>query len=101
MIESPKLSPFSGADDAYRLAPLGKARGENATSCEAADPVPPLFRPGMLAVRQLKSLRIKKRFNCFYETHSVLADIVVVFCKVPFEFHLIDNTTSGKSMPGT
>lgn len=87
MIEPPKLSPFSGTDDAYYLAPLGKASGEHATGCETANPVPSFFKPRMLDICQLKSTRIKKRFNCLCETHSVLQDIFVVFVKIPFEFH--------------
>jgi hypothetical protein len=101
MIEPPKLSPFSGPNDAYGLAPLGKARGEYATGCQAANPVPSLFGPGMLAVCQLKSLRIEKRFDCFCETHTVFPDIFDVFCKVPFEFHRLDHTISANRLPST
>jgi hypothetical protein len=79
MIEPPKLSPFSGTNDADCLAPLGKACGENAAGCEAANPVPSRFRPGMLAICQLKSLRIEKRFDGLCKTHSVLPDIFIVF----------------------
>ena len=43
MIEPPKLSPFSGTDDAYYLTPFGKASGQHATGCEVANPVRSLF----------------------------------------------------------
>jgi hypothetical protein len=101
MIEPPKLSPLSGANDADCLASLGKARGEHTTGCQTANPIPSLFRPRMLAIGQLKALRIKKRFDCLGKTHSVLSDVFIVFCKVPFEFHRLDHTTSIISAPST
>mgnify|MGYP003385050048 CR=1 FL=1 len=79
MVEPPKLSPFSGTNDAYGCASLGKTSGENATVGEAANPVPSFFSPRMLAVCQLKSLWIEKRFDGLWETHFVLPDIVIVF----------------------
>jgi len=98
MIEPPKLSPFGGTNDAYGLAALGKSGCENPTRCEAANPVQPLFRTRMFDVSQLKPMWIKKRFNRFRETHSVLPDVLDIFCQIPLEFHRVENTTSVKSI---
>ena len=53
----------------------------------------------MFEVSQLKSLWVKKRFDCLRETDSVFPDVLNIFCKVPLEFHRVDHTTSVRSMP--
>lgn len=99
MIEPPKLSPLRGTNDADALPASGKPSGHDAPRCNAANPVQPRFRCRMFPICQLEPMWIKKRFDGLCETDSVLLDILEVFCKVPFEFHRIDDTTSVFSVP--
>ena len=96
MVEPPKPSPFRGADNADLVAALGKPGREDAACGNTADPVQPLFLHRMFDVDQLKAIRIRKRFDGLHETHSVLPDVLDFFIEVPFEFHRVEHTTSGR-----
>lgn len=97
MVEPPKLSPFSRADDSDLVPAPGKACCENAACRDSANPVHPFFACRVFRIDELKPVRIQKRFHGFRETEVVLPDVLDFFFEVPFELHCADYTIPSRS----